>query len=115
MAKLATTRFHDRVENYVRYRPGYPPEVLELPRAECGLKPSHAIADIASGTGIFTRLLLENGNYVFAVEPNAEMREMGIQLLKAYARMIVVAGTAEATTLESAPGAFVTAAKEPPG
>ena len=78
MAKLATTRFSDRVENYVRYRPGYPPEVLKLLRAECGLQPAHAIADIASGTGIFTRLLLANGNQVFAVEPNAEMGEMGI-------------------------------------
>jgi SAM-dependent methyltransferase len=111
MAKLATSRFSDRVENYVRYRPGYPPEVLELLRAECGLKPSHAIADIASGTGIFTRLLLENGNCVFAVEPNAEMREMGIHHLKAYSRFVAVAGTAEETTLDSASADFVTAAQ----
>jgi len=111
MTKSATIRFSDRVENYVRYRPGYPPEVLDLLRTECGLRPNHAVADVAFGTGLFTRLLLENGNYVFAVEPNAEMREMGIQLLKAYARMIVVAGTAEATTLESASVDFVTAAQ----
>ena len=111
MTKLATSRFSDRVENYVRYRPGYPPEVLELLRAECGLQPAHAIADIASGTGIFTRLLLENGNQVFAVEPNAEMREMGIHQLKAYSRFVAVAGTAEETTLDSASADFVTAAQ----
>ena len=77
MNQSPTTRFSDRVDNYVRYRPGYPPEVIELLRAECGLRPEHFVADVASGTGLFTRLLLENGNSVFAVEPNAEMREMG--------------------------------------
>src|SRR6202790_5708700 len=82
MSKSPTARFSDRVENYVRYRPGYPPEVLNLLRDECGLRPSHVIADIASGTGAFTRLLLDNGNSVFAVEPNAAMREMGIRELE---------------------------------
>ena len=61
-ASNATSRFSDRVENYVRYRPGYPSEVVETLKAECGLKPEHVIADIASGTGIWTRLLLANGN-----------------------------------------------------
>src|SRR5271170_8177951 len=111
MTKSPTARFSDRVENYVRYRPGYPPEVLDLLRAECGLKPSHIVADIASGTGVFTRLLLENGNSVFAVEPNPEMREMGLQQLESYKGMVSVAGTAEETTLASASIDFVTAAQ----
>jgi SAM-dependent methyltransferase len=111
MAKSSTTRFADRVEHYVRYRPGYPPEVLDLLRAECGLQPSHVVADIASGTGMFTRLLLENGNSVFAVEPNTEMREMGIHQLEHYSRLVSVAGTAEETTLQSASVDFVTAAQ----
>ena len=111
MTKSPTARFSDRVENYVRYRPGYPPEVLDLLRAECGLQPSHIIADIASGTGVFTRLLLENGNSVFAAEPNLEMREMGIHQLEAYQRLVSVAGTAEKTTLRSASVDFVTAAQ----
>jgi SAM-dependent methyltransferase len=111
MTKPPTARFSDRVENYVRYRPGYPLEVLELLRAECGLQPSHIVADIASGTGVFTRLLLENGNSVFAVEPNTEMREMGIHQLAAYQRLVSVAGTAEETTLGSASVNFVTAAQ----
>src|ERR1700722_19017657 len=99
MTKSATARFSDRVENYVRYRPGYPPEVLKLLHAECGLEPKHAVADIASGTGISTRLLLENGNYVFAVEPNPKMREMGIHYLEAHFRLTPIAGAAEETTL----------------
>jgi len=111
MTRSPTARFSDRVENYVRSRPGYPPEVLALLRAECGLQPNHIVADIASGTGLFTRLLLENGNAVFAVEPNPEMRAMGMHELEAYARLVSVAGTAEGTTLRSASVDFVTAAQ----
>ena len=114
MSQSPTARFSDRVENYVRYRPGYPPAVLDLLRAECGLRPSHIVADIASGTGVFTRLLLENANSVFAVEPNAAMREMGIrqlESLRAGDRLASVAGTAEETTLKSASVDFVTAAQ----
>ena len=113
MTQSPTARFSDRVENYVRYRPGYPREVLDLLRDECGLRPGHVVADIASGTGAFTRLLLENGNSVFAVEPNAAMREMGIEQLESLGsnRLVSVAGTAEETTLRSASVDFVTAAQ----
>ena len=111
MSKLPTTRFSDRVEDYVCYRPGYPPEVLELLRAECGLKASHVVADIASGTGTFTRLLLENGNQVFAVEPNQAMREAGNQLLRSFDNLTSVAGAAEGTILPSASVDFVTSAQ----
>ncbi|MGB9202772.1 MAG: class I SAM-dependent methyltransferase [Terriglobales bacterium] len=111
MSQSPTARFSDRVENYVRYRPGYPPEVLDLLRTECGLQASHLVADIASGTGVFTRLLLENGNSVFAVEPNTEMREAGVPELESYPRLVSVAGTAEETTLRSASVDFVTAAQ----
>jgi SAM-dependent methyltransferase len=111
MSKSPTARFSDRVENYVRYRPGYPPEVLDLLRTECGLQPHHIVADIASGTGMFTRLLLENGHSVFAVEPNMEMREMGDHELEAFPRLVSIAGTAEETTLRSGSVDFVTAAQ----
>lgn len=111
MSRLPTTRFSDRVENYVRYRPGYPHEVVDLLRNECGLQPSHIVADIAFGTGVFTRLLLDNGNSVFAVEPNPEMREMGMHQLEGYDRLVAIAGTAEETTLRSASLDFVTAAQ----
>ncbi len=111
MSPAPTARFSDRVEDYVRYRPGYPPEVLHLLRTKCGLRQSHVIADVASGTGLFTRLLLENGNPVFAVEPNTEMREAGNRLLQSFDTLTSVAGTAEETTLPSASVDFVTAAQ----
>lgn len=110
-ATNATSRFSDRVENYVRYRPGYPKEVLRVLEKECGLAPDHVAADIASGTGIWTRMLLENGNPVFAVEPNAEMRQAGERLLTSFQRFTSVAGTAEATTLPDQSVDFVTAAQ----
>src|SRR5882757_3134173 len=107
----ATSRFSNRVENYVRYRPGYPPEVVRALKAECGLMPGHTVADIASGTGIWTRMLLENGNAVFGIEPNAEMRKAGERLLAAYPKFASVASTAEVTTLAGQSVDFVTAAQ----
>jgi len=111
MSKTSTERFSDRVENYVRFRPGYPPQVLDLLRAECSFSPNHVVADIASGTGLFTRMLLENGNHVFAVEPNSEMREAGNHLLARFEKLTSVAGTAEDTTLPPESVDFVTAAQ----
>lgn len=110
-AANATSRFSDRVENYIRYRPGYPAEVVQLLKGTCGLVPEHVVADIASGTGIWTRMLLENGNRVNGVEPNAEMREAGERLLASFPRFVSVAGKAEATTLPDASVDFVTAAQ----
>lgn len=107
----ATTRFSTRVDNYVRYRPAYPREVIQLLRDECGLKPDHVIADVASGTGIFTRLLLDSGNRVFAIEPNAEMRAAGEQFLENSSRLTSIAGKAENTTLPAHSVDFVTAAQ----
>jgi SAM-dependent methyltransferase len=110
-ASNATSRFSGRVENYIRYRPGYPPGVLKALQTECGLTSGHVIADIASGTGIWTRLMLENGNPVFGVEPNPEMREAGERLLAEFPKFTSIAGTAEATTLADQSVDFVTAAQ----
>ena len=106
-----TQRFSSRVDNYTRYRPTYPPAVIELLRDECGLTSSSVVADIASGTGIFTCMLLEDGNRVFGVEPNAEMRRAGEKDLAAYPNFTSVDGTAEATTLAAHSIDIVTAAQ----
>jgi SAM-dependent methyltransferase len=107
----ATSRFSDRVENYVRYRPGYPRDVLRALENDCGLAPDHVIADVALGTGIWTLMLLENGNRVFGIEPNAEMRRAGERLLAEFPKFTSIAGTAEATTLPNDTVDFVTAAQ----
>ncbi|HYR08378.1 MAG TPA: class I SAM-dependent methyltransferase [Longimicrobium sp.] len=107
----ATTRFSDRVQNYVRYRPGYPPQVLDVLRAETGLAPGQAVADVGSGTGISAKLFLDAGHPVYAVEPNAEMRAAAEAMLGDDARFHSVAGSAEATTLPDASVDYVVAAQ----
>lgn len=94
-----TQRFTGRVDDYIRYRPGYPHEVFGLLRRECGLTESTVVADIGSGTGNLARLLLDNGNRVIMVEPNDEMRSAGEGLLSGYGRLESLAATAEATEL----------------
>jgi SAM-dependent methyltransferase len=108
----STKRFSNRVQNYIKYRPSYPKqELLGLLAGECGLTPASVIADVGSGTGIMTRIFLENGNRVFAVEPNPEMRHAAEQLLAAYPRFVSIPATAEATTLQTGVADFVVAAQ----
>ena len=107
----STLRFSARVENYIRYRPGYPRAVIDTLQVDCGLTPSAIVADIACGTGIFTKMLLENGNRVIGVEPNRDMREAAERLLSDYDRFTSVSGTAEATSLLDRSVDFATAAQ----
>jgi SAM-dependent methyltransferase len=106
-----TERFSSRAEHYVRFRPSYPREIMRVLREGCALTPESVVADIASGTGLFTRLLLENGNQVFGVEPNDNMRRAGKAFLAAYPRFVSVAGRAEDTTLPDQSVDLVTSAQ----
>jgi SAM-dependent methyltransferase len=94
-----TKRFSDRVEHYVRSRPGYPDEVVDYLAASYGWSPAATIADVGSGTGISAELFLRRGNLVLGVEPNQEMRQAAERLLSGYPNFASIAGTAEATTL----------------
>ena len=105
----AKQRFSNRVTDYARYRPSYPPALLDLLRTECGLRPEQNIADIGSGTGLLTKLFLENGNRVFGVEPNAEMRAAGEHFLQDYPNFSSLIGSAESTTLPWQCVDFITA------
>lgn len=98
----STRRFSDRVENYVRYRPGYPPRLLDALVEGAGLAAGSAVADLGSGTGISAELLLGSGCEVFAVEPNAAMRAAAEARLGGEPRFHSVDGTAEATGLPDA-------------
>ena len=95
----ATLRFSNRVDDYIRYRPGYPSAILDLLQKHCDLAASSAVADIGSGTGKSAEMFLAHGNPVFGIEPNREMREAAERLLKPYPHFTSVAATAEATTL----------------
>jgi SAM-dependent methyltransferase len=94
-----TERFSDRVADYIKYRPGYPAEVLAFLQDKISFNPDYTIADIGSGTGISSLMFLSNGNTVFGVEPNKEMREAAEKLLADQTRYKSIDGTSEATTV----------------
>jgi SAM-dependent methyltransferase len=104
-----TQRFSNRVENYVKYRPRYPPEIIPLLERECGLTRDSLVADIGSGTGFLAELFLQNGSRVIGVEPNAEMRAAGERLLVQYRNFSSIEATAENTTLAEGSVDFITA------
>ncbi|MGH7145144.1 MAG: class I SAM-dependent methyltransferase [Planctomycetota bacterium] len=95
----ATTRFTDRVDAYVKYRPGYPTELLTGLAELVGLRPTDTLADLGAGTGLSSKLFLDHGNAVIGVEPNTAMRAAGARFLAGAARFRMVDGTAEATGL----------------
>jgi SAM-dependent methyltransferase len=95
----------------VRHRPGYPPELGVLLRRECGLGPGRDVADIGSGTGKLTELLLAAGARVYAVEPNDPMRQAAERLLGRTPGFVSIRGRAEATGLPAASVDLVTAAQ----
>jgi SAM-dependent methyltransferase len=105
----AKQRFSNRVADYVRYRPGYPAALLDLLRTECGFGPNHVVADVGSGTGLLSKLFLANGNRVFGVEPNLEMRQAGEEFLRSFPKFTSVTGSAEVTTLGGASIDFIAA------
>lgn len=97
-----TERFSSRVDHYAKSRPGYPPELVKLLSDEVGLRAASVLADVGSGTGLLAEPFLRNGNVVFGVEPNREMREAAERLLAGWPNFRSVDGAAEATTLPDA-------------
>ncbi len=107
----STLRFTDRVENYVKARPGYPAEVVSLLEEKCGLTHGATLADIACGTGLLAKLFCDYGCRVIGVEPNAAMREAGMQYLSMYPNFEMLDGTAEQIPLPGTCVDFITAAQ----
>lgn len=101
MNKDPKQRFTNRVENYVKYRPDYPNQIIDYLSQQIDLDSDDQIADIGSGTGILSKLFLDNGNYVYGVEPNANMRAAAIEYLSPYTNYSSVLASAEDTELET--------------
>jgi SAM-dependent methyltransferase len=106
-----TTRFSNRVDDYVKARPGYPPEIIATLRERICLSPAWMVADVGAGTGISAKLFVDNGNSVTAVEPNAAMRDASVKMLGHHARFGAIDGTAEHTTLADRSVRLVVAAQ----
>ena len=107
----STTRFSDRTDNYEKYRPGYPDEIIPWLEKMTGLQKEACIADIGSGTGIFSALLLKHGYRVKAVEPNGGMRMIAEKNMQMNEHFTSLNGTAEETTLAGNSVDLITAAQ----
>jgi SAM-dependent methyltransferase len=95
----ALPRFSSRVENYIKYRPGYPQAIIDLLRKECHLTTDALIAAIGSGTGKLTEVFLNYGYRVLGIEPDPEMRAAAEYVLGQYPTFTSIAASAEATEL----------------
>ncbi|RAI98279.1 methyltransferase family protein [Paenibacillus pabuli] len=104
-------RFTSRVDSYLKYRPSYPKEAIDHLYDVVGLRASSNIADIGSGTGIISKLLLERGSYVVAVEPNQAMREAAEQMLESNPQFQSIEGSAESTGLPDQSVDFIVCAQ----
>ncbi|MCM3627162.1 methyltransferase domain-containing protein [Paenibacillus glycanilyticus] len=104
-------RFSDRVDQYVKYRPSYSEEVIHYLYETIGFRPESVIADVGAGTGIFTRLLLEQGSAVIAVEPNPDMRKAAVDQLSGHPGFLAVSGSAEETGLADGSVDFIVCAQ----
>lgn len=111
MELCSQSRFSNRVADYVRYRPGYPPQLMAWVHGRLGVSPQARVADIGAGTGISSRMFLQAGHPVIAVEPNAAMRTAAEQWLGSEAGFSAVGGSAEATGLADASVDVVSAAQ----
>jgi len=107
----STERFSDRVADYVRYRPDYPPALLDWLHGERGVTPDWQVADVGAGTGISSKLFLDAGHAVTAVEPNAPMRDAAVAWLGSRPRFNAIDGRADATGLHEGSVALVTVAQ----
>ena len=102
MSEDFTRRFDKRAAEYSKYRPSYPPGILTILGSEIRFSPDTIVADIGSGTGLLSKLFLQNGNIVHAVEPNDQMRSFAEQDLSSFPRFHSIRGRAEHTTLRDA-------------
>ena len=102
------TRFSDRVENYLKFRPDYPAKVTEFLLGERSRSADFTLVDLGSGTGKLTRLFLDKGIRAYGVEPNREMREAAESLFSQYSGFVSVEGTGEDSGLEDACADLIT-------
>lgn len=93
--------FNARQMDYQKSRSAYPSDVIAALTARIGFDETWVAAEMGSGTGLFAELLLNAGNRVFAVEPNADMRRTAEARLADRAGFTSVAGAAEATGLRA--------------
>ncbi|HEU5161574.1 MAG TPA: class I SAM-dependent methyltransferase, partial [Thermoanaerobaculia bacterium] len=100
-----TGRFSGRADAYARYRPDYPADALQAVAGGLGCAPEPIAADLGAGTGISSWQLAERGIFVYALEPNEEMR---LRMLP-HPRIVPIDARAESIPLEDSSIDLVTA------
>ena len=94
---MNTEGFTGKAHAYANARPSYPDEAIDYIRSL--VQYNAVIADIGAGTGKFTVLLARHGHEIFAVEPNADMREQLSITLAQFSNVKILNSTAEITTI----------------
>lgn len=103
MVTASRSHSFSTVENYLKYRLDYPEKLIDFLYDACDFSRESVIADIGSGTGTFTRHLLERGSRVVAIEPDRELRETAERILSdEFPRFFSLEASAENTTLSDA-------------
>lgn len=88
-----THRFDGKGNIYAKARPQYAAGLLDYLRHTLHIAAGSTLADVGSGTGIFTEQLLQNGYRVFAGEPNGDMRRKAEEKLSRTPGFISVNGS----------------------
>ena len=70
-------QFSGKAEMYAKYRPGYPSAILDILAKEIAFDSVTIVADIGSGTGLLSKVFLENGNRVFGSSPMTRCALLG--------------------------------------
>ncbi len=107
----SSNTFSGRANNYTFGRPDYPVKLIEALYSDYGVSTNSIIADIGSGTGKFSRQLLDKGSTVICVEPNDDMRLTAEKELSSYSNFRSVKGTYNATSLKNESVDFITSAQ----
>ncbi len=105
------SKFYGKSDAYEKGRPSYPKALIEYLYKSHGFSPDSVIADIGSGTGKFTKLLLEMGSTVIGIEPNDDMRKKAEEKLSEFKNFKSVCGYADSTGLPNLSVDFITAAQ----
>lgn len=106
-----TNKFTFKAKAYSLGRADYAKSFIDYLVNSLSLSSQTTVADIGSGTGKFSKQLLEKGATVYAVEPNDDMRLVAENELSCYSGFISIKGSSCDTTLQSGSVDFVTAAQ----
>ena len=104
-------RFTGKANIYKKFRPTYPKELMDYLYSQVGFTSQSTVADIGSGTGIFSRFLLERGCMVYCVEPNEDMRLTAEKDLSGFKNFISVNGSDKNTGIQDKSVDFITTAQ----